>query len=150
MMYALVATVIVATGTVVTFAVLSRRDKSDLVAAHDLLSGERSKTRELQHMLTVEQAAHAVTAEQFKTEQNLRSIAEAQRNEAQRKVRAQIQTFLPMASDAEIQEITNEVFASPLSLAPRAPERVPKLPDPDDPRDALLDPWADVQPAKPA
>ena len=66
----------------------------------------------------VEVAAHAVTKDELATEKNLRAIAEAQRNEAQRKARAYLAQNLAHASDKEITDAVGEIFSTPLSLLP--------------------------------
>ena len=84
-------------------------------------------------------------------EHTLRTIAEAQRNEAMRRVGELLRKHVAKATNEEIQELTNEAFASPLSLVPRpvdgVPQAVPRRSD--SIADGLLDPFASVQPAKP-
>jgi hypothetical protein len=95
-----------------------------------------------------------VTEDLLEQEQTLRLIASTQRNEAQRRVGELLRKHVTKATNEEIQELTNEAFQSPISLVPRPPGAdvsVPKLPDPKDPRDRLLDPFdSEVQPPKPA
>jgi hypothetical protein len=94
---------------------------------------------------------HKLAEDLLARERSLRAIAEAQRNEAQRKVRDLLRNHLAKATDEEIQELTNEVFTSPIALAPRpdgVPTAVPRRSEAG--ADALLDPFTDLQPSKPA
>jgi hypothetical protein len=82
--------------------------------------------------------AHRVADDQLSIERNLRAIAEAQRNEAQKRVRAELTKHLRTATDDDIRALTAELFASPLGLLPKpeVPKRSESGPD------ALLDPFA--------
>jgi methylmalonyl-CoA mutase N-terminal domain/subunit len=84
----------------------------------DRLDEQTKVSAEYQHERDVSVAAHAVTRDQLATETTLRAIAEAQRNEAQRKLRAYLARNLATASEQEITDVINDVFATPLSLVP--------------------------------
>jgi formate dehydrogenase maturation protein FdhE len=84
----------------------------------DTLDSQRELAGKYQHERDVEVAAHAVTKDQYATEKTLRAIAETQRNEAQRKLRAYLARNLATASEQEITDVINDVFATPLSLVP--------------------------------
>lgn len=89
---------------------LVKRD-DQLLNAHDSMAS-------LNALLTSSESAREVAEARLKTEMDLRAIAEAQRNEAQRKARAYLAQNLAHASDKEIQDAVTEMFATPLSLAP--------------------------------
>ena len=86
----------------------------------------------------------AVAKDLLAQEHTLRTIAETQRNEAMRRVGELLRKHVAKATNEEIQELTNEAFASPLSLVPRPAERVPQAVPrrSDSTADGLLDPDA--------
>ena len=138
MTYLLASGLIAACAAVVTFALLGRRDATSIRIAGDLLNEERGISRQYKSERDIEVAAHAVTRKRLEQEQNLRAIAEAQRNEAQRKVRDMLTKHMRNATDDEIRALTADAFSSPLSLVPKVPEADDATPD------DLLDPFARV------
>ena len=61
----------------------------------------------------------AVAKDLLSREQTLRAIAEAQRNEAQRKARDLLRKHMRTATDEEIRETVRDLFETPLSVVPR-------------------------------
>jgi hypothetical protein len=111
------------------------------LGARDLLDKEREELRHVRGDLDTETAAHAVDTKRLVIADNLRFVAEAQRNEALRRVTELLRQHMRTATDDEIRALTDEAFSSPLSVVPSP---VPRSQDGDD---ALLDPFADVRPA---
>lgn len=150
MTYVLVGALIAATGAVVTFALLSRKDGRALIAARDLLNGEQRVSAEWESKYKATTAKLIVVEVSKKHESDLRAVAEVQRNAAQARVRELLRRHMGTATNEEIQELTNEAFSSPLSVVPRPADGVPQAVPRSEARDtALVDPWASVQPAKP-
>lgn len=151
MTYILVAGLIAATAAVITFALLSRSDRGATMAARDMLNAERKVSAEWESKYKTTAAKLVVVETSKQQEQNLRAIAETQRNIAQARVRELLRAYAKTATNEEIQELTDAAFSSPLSVVPRAPERVPSVPARSETgADRLIDPWANVQPPKPA
>ena len=125
---------VVATGAVVTFALLGRKDAATLRDVVDLLDGQRKLVAEYKHKYDTEQVAHSVTTKALDQEKTLCAIAQAQRNEAQRRVRELLGKHIATATEEEIRALTADAFSSPLSVVP-----LPTAEDGD--RDALLDPY---------
>jgi hypothetical protein len=126
----------------VTLAFLNRKDGRELLAARDLLDGERAEHRKTHGELDVETAAHAVTSDLLRKEKELRASAESQRNEAYRTARDQIVERIQKAKVADANRIVADLLNMPI-VVPKLPEGRATAPGPD----ALLDPF--VQPPKP-
>lgn len=133
MIYALVAALVVCTGTVVTFALLGRKDAAKVLAMADLLDGQRKLVAEYKHKFDTEYAKHGVTAKALEQEKTLCAIAQAQRNQAQHRVRELLGKHITTATDEEIRALTVDAFSSPLSVVPLPPAE-------DGDRDDLLTP----------
>lgn len=118
------------------------RSKDEQLAARDMLDKERERADAAEGDLRAETSAHAVTSEMLDVEQDLRSIAEAQRNEAQRRVHDLLRQHMRDATDDEIRALTADAFRSPLGVV-----SVPEARRSDHPTDGLLDPFADVRSA---
>lgn len=137
-------------GFMVTLGVWMRSDRKTADNLRDVVDASQRDAADFESRWRVVAAELAVTADQLEREQNLRTIAEAQRNEAMRRVRELLGRHIKTATLEEIQEMTNDAFASPLSVVPR-PDGVPLLPAAEAAgSDDILDPWARVQPSKPA
>jgi hypothetical protein len=81
----------------------------------------------------VEVQAHAVIADQLKTEKQLRAVAEAQRNEAMRRARAYLAQSLANASEGDIDAAIVDLFSSPLGVVrPQVPAASRPAPGSDD------------------
>lgn len=122
----------------------------DVIDQHQALAdGYRSE----RDALTVKLRVNEDLLEQERT---LRAVASMQRDAAQKRVGELLRKHIARATNEEIQELTNEAFASPLSLVPAAPgvlssgvsQAVPRRSDSG--ADGLIDPFAEVQPPKPA
>jgi hypothetical protein len=131
----LVSALIASSAAAVTLAVLSRLDAR-------ALSDARVKAADAQRRFELEQAEHAATRNRLDQENKLRVIAESQRNAAEGRVRELLVAHAKDATDDEIREMVRDAFASPLSVLP-----APAATAADDP-DGLINPFADVQPAK--
>jgi hypothetical protein len=127
-------------GFVITCGVWMRSDRREFVAITDNLDGQRKLVAEYRHKFETEFAAHTVTTARLTTEQNLRAVAEAQRNEAQRKCRAYLARSMEHATKDEINEVLADLFASPLSVVPKPEAGRAESGGPD----GLLNPFADV------
>ena len=123
------------TGFVITCGIWLRSDRRELSAITDNLDGQRKLVAEYKHKFDTELAKHTVTTKRLEQEQTLRAIAEAQRNEAQRKCRAYLTANLQGASNDEIAAVVSDLFAAGLSVVP-SPE--PRRSD--SAGDYLLDP----------
>jgi biopolymer transport protein ExbB/TolQ len=108
--------------------------KNETMNARDLLNGERQVSAEYRSARDIEVTAHAVTKGQLAKERTLKSIAESQRNEAQRKARDLLRKHMRTATDEEIRETVAELFTVPLSLAPSSPASK-------QPGNELMNPW---------
>ena len=112
---------------------------ADRFNAADLIDGQRKLVAEYKSKYDTEFVAHTVTGERLKTEQNLRAIAEAQRNEAQRKCRAYLARSLEGATEDDVNAVLADLFAPVLAVVP--PSK-PRLSDTGD--SALLDPFSEM------
>jgi hypothetical protein len=121
----------------------------ETMIARDLLHGARSISAEWEHKHVTVTAELGVTKKRLEQEQTLRAIVERRCEVAQDRVRELLRKYVAKATNEEIQELTNEAFTTPLAVVPRAPDGVPQVPRSQSARDGLIDPWADVQPAKP-
>ena len=105
MTYLLASGLLLALGTVITFAFLGRRDARDKADAIKLAADYRSERDEVVRQL-------AVAREQLAAEQKLRAAAETQRNRAEAALREQMAHLPP----DEIDRIAARVFGTPLSM----------------------------------
>lgn len=128
----------------VSLAALLALSMSASVAMFVALRGETRNARDAEHLAATylkDRDAHAealaVTQRQLETANNLRSIAEAQRNEAERRVRDLLVAHAKDATDDEIRSMVANAFRSPLASVPS----VPAAADPDADRDGLLNPF---------
>lgn len=130
------------TGFVITAGVWMRSDRRELGAITDNLDGQRKLVAEYKHKYDTELAAHGVTTARLTAEQNLRAVAEAQRNEAQRKCRAYLARSMEGATKDDVNAVLAGLFVSPLNLVPQ-----PEAEDADGrDADSLLNPFASVPP----
>jgi hypothetical protein len=107
---ALAAALVAATGGLITFAALAYRGQSALLNARDIIEGERARAGAAESDL-------AVTREQFTQERRLRLAVEAQRDDAQRKVRE-------YAEKLPIKDVADELvrlLGTPLGVSPPVP-----------------------------
>lgn len=139
------------TSNVVLFASL-RSEAKEGKQARDLIEQKEDLADEYRLGRDALAAKLKVTEDLLAQETTLRLIASTQRNEAQKRVGELLRKHVTKATNEEIQELTNEAFASPLSLVPARPGGVPPpVPRRSDSRaDGLIDPFAEVQPPKPA
>jgi hypothetical protein len=131
------------TGFIITMGVWLRADKRELGALVDNLDGQRKLVAEYKHRFDTEFVAHGVTTTRLVQEQDLRAVAEAQRNEAMRKARAYLARSMEGATKDDVNAVLADLFASPLSLVPRAETGRASGDGPD----SLLDPFSAVPPA---
>lgn len=124
---------------IVVLAFKLSASKDDVIAARDRIEKLDERADIAETDLKLETAAHAVTRSQLKTEQNLRAVAEAKLNQAQRRVRELLAAHLKDASDEEIQAATAHAFADF--------DGVPLSEGGPDGTSGLIDPFADVPPA---
>lgn len=113
------------------------RAKDDVIAAGDQIDKWRDESNLVRGQLALEEAAHGVTQAQLKTEQDLRSVAEARLNLAQRRVTELLKSHLERATDEEIRAATAAAFADFDGGVPLSETDPYKA-------DGLLDPGLDV------
>lgn len=118
MTYALVGLCVLLGGLLAPSLIWLHGETQEVKRLRVVLEQTQAREREYQSQRDVEVAAHEVTKTQLKQEQALRSVAEAARNEAQRKARAYLTQNLAHASEKEIDEAVTQLFTTPLSLAP--------------------------------
>lgn len=104
------------TGFVILQGVWLHSSNRDTTAYADHLDGQRKLVAEYKSKYDVEFAAHAVTQRELEQEKQLRAVAEAQRNEAQRRVQDLLRSHMASATENEIRALTAAAFASPLSV----------------------------------
>jgi hypothetical protein len=102
-------------GFVITMGVWLHSANADRLGAADMIDGQRRLVAEYKAKYDAESVAHTVTSQQLADEQHLRSIAEAQRNEAERRARAYLSKTL---TNEELAHVVTQLFATPLSLVP--------------------------------
>lgn len=129
-----------AVGLNITQAVWSRTDRCELGNCRDRLDDAQKLADRYESERDSYQREADTTKARLAKESVLRSIAEAQRNTGQAAYRELLQRHLANATEAEIADAVSNAFR----IVPKA---VPK--DTED-RDALINPFADVQPTKPA
>jgi hypothetical protein len=136
--FALAGLAALAMGGCITTAVWYRSSQREIANARDQLDAKDIVIATVTDERNRAVVAHRVADDQLSIERNLRAIAEAQRNEAQKRVRAELTKHLRTATDDDIRALTAELFASPLGLLPKpeVPKRSESGPD------ALLDPFA--------
>jgi hypothetical protein len=127
-------------GFTITCGVWMRADKREIAAYADNLDGQRKLVAEYKHKYDTEFVAHTVTTTRLAQEQDLRAVAEAQRNEAMRKARAYLARSMEGATKDDVNAVLADLFASPLSLVPQ-PEAGRAS---GDGPDSLINPFADV------
>ncbi len=142
------STTLVLVGVVVWLTYRASKAKDAESTALDLLRGQRDVSAEWESKYKATAAKLVVAADSLEREKFLRLTAETARNIAQARLANEIRKRIPTATNEEIQEITNDTFSA-LAIAPRPVDGVPQS----GPRrseagpDALIDPWASVQPA---
>ena len=102
LVWALGVGLVLATGAVVTLALLSRKDSRALIAASDLLNGERKVSAEHKHRHETTAAELNTAKDLLEHETNRRAIAEAQRNAAIERVGRLLRQHMPNATNEEI------------------------------------------------
>lgn len=148
---AALALALLSTGGLIAQLVFNRQERKDYDACRDLLSQELKLSGQYADERDEFARKLAVADAQRTQEQNLRAVAEAQRNAAMERVRDLLRKHVTKATNEEIQELTNDAFTTPLAVAPRAPSVPPQVPRRSDSgADGLIDPFAEVQPPKPA
>lgn len=149
---ALTALCAASTAGLITFGVWYRSSQRELGNARDRLDALGIVIDTVTDERNVASAGRKIAEDQLAQERHLRVIAETQRNTAQERVRDLLRTHIAKATNEEIQELTNEAFTTPLALAPRAPRSAgvpPQMPRRSEAGpDALIDPFADLQPSK--
>lgn len=135
---------LLASATVTCGVWLHSANESRLHAA-DLIDGQRKLVAEYKSKYEVEFAAHSVTTRELEQERQLRGVAEAQRNEATRRVHDLLRSHIATATEDEIRALTAAAFASPLSVVP-----APAARRSNSATDGLIDPFADMPPPRPA
>jgi hypothetical protein len=139
---------IAATAAVLTLAILARQDAKAITHAGDRINEERQIGAQYRGERDTAVIERDVAQSQFKREMDLRFIAEAQRNEAQRKTRDLLRKHMRTATDDEIRETVADLFTTPLALVPSDGVR-PQVGTDDNPGpDALLNPYAGVRPPR--
>lgn len=108
----LVALSTLLTGAVITCGVWLRGDRNTIDNLRDTLESTRDRA-------DLAESDAATLRKRLEVEQNLRAIAEAQRNEAQRKTRDLLRKHLETATDDEIRALTADAFSG-LSSVPRS------------------------------
>lgn len=105
-------------GFVITCGVWLHSANADRLNAADVVDGQRKLVAEYKSKYEVEYAAHSVTQRELDQEKQLRGVAEAQRNEAERKTRELLTAHVKDASDDEIRAMVASAFRSPLAVVP--------------------------------
>lgn len=100
------------TAAVITCGVWLRGETNEGKRLRDTLESTRVRADLAEHDA-------ATLRKRLEVEQNLRAIAEAQRNEAQRKTRDLLRKHLETATDDEIRALTADAFSG-LSSVPRS------------------------------
>jgi hypothetical protein len=101
-------------GVVVWLVYKSFAAKDGELAASKAFEKERDEHRATRGELQVEEAAHTATRDLLKKEQDLRAEAEAQRNDAERRVRDEIVEHI-LASDIDgAVALGNRILSAPL------------------------------------
>lgn len=101
-----------------TLSLLLYKAQRETMRVRDVLESERKVTAEYKSQRDVTSAALAVAEQRIKDEIDLRSAAEAQRNEAQRRVRELLSARMKEASPDDIEALVKETFGRPLSESP--------------------------------
>lgn len=143
--YGLLGLLAVATGGLVTFAVLNHRAMRDMVAAMDMLDKEREQHRITNGELVLEVSAHAVTRDELRKEKDLRAIAESQRNQAYQEGVSHVVERIKKAKVADAQHVIAGLLAEPLpGFVPReVPEGRSTAPGPDRLENPFVQPPSD-------
>lgn len=101
-------------GVVVWLVYKSLAAKDSEMTAVRALDKEREEHRSTRGELAVEEAAHTVTRDLLKKEQELRASVESQRNDAERRVRDQIVEQILASDIAGAVALGNRLLAQPL------------------------------------
>jgi hypothetical protein len=105
------------TGFVITMGVWLHSANDDRLHAADMIDGQRKLVAEYKSKYDLEFVAHGVTQRELEQERQLRAVAEAQRNAAQRKAREFLSKTL---TNEELAHVMGDLFSVPLSLVPGA------------------------------
>jgi hypothetical protein len=132
-------------GFLITQAIWLHSANEARLHAADIIDGQRKLVAEYKSKYDVEFVAHSVAQRELEQERQLRGVAEAQRNAAQRHVQDLLRSHIATATEDDIRALTATAFASPLAVVPAQPARRS-----DSAADGLIDPFAEVQPPKPA
>jgi hypothetical protein len=126
--------------SVITMAFWARKDGSDMRALGDLLDGERKLSAEYKSQRDVLAMQQTATTHELEQERTLRKLVEAQREEAQERVRSYLARSLATATQHEIDEAIADLFrrAPSLHVVPAKAAEAPAT-DPN----GLIDPFAD-------
>ena len=120
LVWALGAALVLASGAVLTLALLSRKDGRELVLASKALRDTERVSAEWEHKYHTEVVTHGVAIKAREQEQTRRLIAEANLKEAQRRAAAYLAQNLRGATKDEVNAVLADVFSSGgLSLVPQ-------------------------------
>lgn len=130
---------LVATGGLITMAVWYRGANEQIGNLRDTMTANDAVSDAYQYERDNAVAELAQSKEKLAKAETLRAIAEAQRNDAQGRLRVVLREHMEDASDDEIRELVSSVFASALSVVPHVPD-VPQARRSESGPDALIDP----------
>lgn len=120
-----------ATAGLIVFALQASRAKDGQLAARDLLDKTREELRTVRGELDAETAAHAVTRDLLKKEQDLRASVESQRNDAWRQAREDTVKIIEASGIADAVSLGNRILQAPLPGAKRSESGPDALIDPE-------------------
>lgn len=101
-------------GVVVWLVYKSFAAKDAELVANKALEKEREEHRSTRGELAVEEAAHTTTRDLLRKEQDLRADVEAQRNDAERRVRDHIIEQIASSGIADAVALGNRILSAPL------------------------------------
>lgn len=102
-------------GVVVWLVYKAFAAKDAEIAVNKAFEKEREEHRETRGELQVEEAAHTATRDLLRKEQGLRAEVEAQRNDAERRVRDHIVDQIASSGIADAVALGNRILSAPLS-----------------------------------
>lgn len=114
MTWAILGFAALTTGTIATLAIMLSRSKDTTIAAIDMRDKERERANHAEADLALESAAHAETRRLLAAEKDLRSQAEAQRNEAWRHAREDAARIIEQSGIADAAHLGNRILSAPL------------------------------------
>jgi hypothetical protein len=90
------------------------RSKDEQILAVKRIEQLDSSLSEVRGELNTETAAHAATSDELRKEKLLRASAEAQRNDAERRVRDHVVEFISKSGIADAAALGNRILSAPL------------------------------------